>query len=166
MAYRPRGTTSGEWQGFKAMAWALTLAATVASQSPAPRAQTDQTPPTVVARTPAVGATGVAVQTAVAVVFSEPIQAATVSFVLRNSLGQVVGAQVTYDPGTRTGTLNPNGALAGSQTFTATVTGARNLANNQMAPVSWSFATGTEGFQDDDAPADRSLPTHSHPVRR
>ena len=32
------------------------------------------------------------------------------------------------------------------------MTGARDLANNQMAPVSWSFETGTEGFQDTTLP--------------
>ena len=125
MAYRPRGTTSGEWQGFKAMAWALTLAVTLASQSSAPRAQTDQTPPTVVARTPAVGATGVAVQTAVAVVFSEPVQPATVVVELRNASNQLIAAQLTYDAPTLTATLVPNAALVGSQQYTATARSAR-----------------------------------------
>ena len=98
-------------------------------------------------------------------IFSEAIQPATLSFVLRNSLNQVVSSQVTYDDGTRTATLNPNSALAGSQTFTATVSGARDLAGNLMAQVNWSFTTSTDGFQDTVLPQTRPDATHRHPVR-
>ena len=108
----------------------------------------DTTAPTLTARSPNVGVTGVATSIEVAATFSEPIQPATVTMVLRNSTNVVQASQVTYDAATRTATLNPDNDLAGSQTFTATVSGARDLAGNQMSQVTWSFTTATPGFQD------------------
>ena len=67
---------------------------------------------------------------------------------LRNSGSQLLAASVTYDAPSRTATLDPTPELAGSQTFTVTVSGARDLAGNTMTPVSWTFTTGTAGFQD------------------
>jgi glucose/arabinose dehydrogenase len=148
MAFRPRGARSGEWQGLRTVAWALTLAGTLASQASVPRAQTDQTPPTVVARTPAVGAAGISVQTAVAVVFDEPVQPATVVVELRNASDQLVAAQLTYDAPTLTATLVPNAALVGSQQYTATARSARDIAGNVMAQITWSFSTASAGFVD------------------
>ena len=131
---------------------ALLLAAAIAVLAAgAPRAQGDQ-PPTVIAKSPPANASGVSPNINVTAIFSEPIQPATLSFVLRNSLNEVMSSQVAYDNGTSTATLNPNGALAGSQTFTATVSGARDLAGNQMGQVNWSFTTSTDGFQDNVLP--------------
>jgi glucose/arabinose dehydrogenase len=149
MTARPEGVTSGGWQGVRTVAWALTVAGTLASNSPSPRAQTgDQTPPAVVARTPATGAVGVAVQTTVAVVFSEPVQPATVVLELRNASNQLVAAQLTYDAPTQTATLEPDAALVGSQQYTATARSARDLAGNVMAQITWSFSTSSAGFVD------------------
>ena len=114
----------------------------------APMAQGDSTPPTVTAKSPPAGATGVSPSINVTAIFSEAIQSATLSFVLRNSSNQAVSALVSYDPVTRKATLDPDSALAGSQQFTATISGVRDLANNLMTQVSWSFTTGTDGFQD------------------
>jgi glucose/arabinose dehydrogenase/PKD repeat protein len=124
---------------------AVTLAVAIHTS---PTAQGDATPPVIETRSPATGATGVSTLIDVSAVFSEPIQAATLSMVLRNSSSQVVASQVTYDAAARTGMLDPNNELSGSQTFTVTVSGARDLAGNQMTPVTWSFTTGTPGFQD------------------
>ena len=49
---------------------------------------------------------------------------------------------MSYDDSTHTATLTPSAALAVSTTYTATVSGAADLAGNTMAaPVIWSFTT-------------------------
>ena len=116
--------------------------------SPAPSGQGDVTPPTISAQSPAANATGVSTLIDVRASFSEPIQSATLVMQLRNSGNQLVAAAVTYDAPSRTATLDPTAELTGSQTFTVTVSGARDLAGNTMATVSWAFTTGTAGFQD------------------
>ncbi len=104
---------------------------------------TDTTPPTVSDRSPASGATGVATATNVTATFNEPVQSGTVSFTLTGPGGASVPAAVSYDGPSQTATLNPNADLAASAAYTATVSGARDLAGNQMtAPVTWSFTTG------------------------
>ncbi len=108
----------------------------------------DVTPPAVAVQSPAAGASGVSTLIVVKATFSEPVQAATVAMTLRNSSNQLLASSVAYDAGTRTATLSPTAELAGSQVFTASVTGGRDLAGNLMSPVTWSFTTGTAGFQD------------------
>ena len=85
---------------------------------------------------------------------------------LRNSSNQLIAAPVTYDAASRTATLDPTPELAGSQTFTVTVSGARDLAGNAMTAVSWSFTTGTAGFQDAVLPQTGLVDPDGHPVRR
>jgi methionine-rich copper-binding protein CopC len=103
----------------------------------------DTTPPTVVARSPAPSATGVAASANVTATFSEPVQPATITFTLSGP-GGTVPAAVSYDAAGRTATLNPNADLAASASYTATVSGARDTAGNQMtAPVTWTFTTGS-----------------------
>jgi hypothetical protein len=149
MAIRPGDVTSRGRRFFRVAAWSLTVVGTLTSNSPAPRAQpSDVTPPAVVARTPAIGAAGVSVQTKVAVVFDEPVQPATIVVELRNSSNQLVTAQLTYDAPTLTATLAPTAALAGSQQFTATARSAQDLAGNVMAQISWTFSTASAGFVD------------------
>ncbi|WP_309238604.1 N,N-dimethylformamidase beta subunit family domain-containing protein [Actinoplanes aureus] len=97
----------------------------------------DTTAPTVTTRTPAPGATGVATGTKVSAAFSEPVQGGTVTMSLSNTAGTTA-----YDPGTGTATFTPAAALAANTTYTATVSGAKDLAGNTMAAVSWSFTTG------------------------
>jgi hypothetical protein len=100
------------------------------------------TPPKVTSETPAPNATNVATNTTVKAVFSESIQSSTISFVLKDSNGNVVPAAVSYDDPSQTATLTPNAALANSTTYTATVTGAKDqLGNLLAAPVTWSFTT-------------------------
>jgi methionine-rich copper-binding protein CopC len=99
----------------------------------------DTTPPTVVARSPAPGATGVAGSANVTASFSEPVQANTISFVLRDAANATVAAAVAYDATTRTVTLNPNATLVANAVYTATLSGATDNAGNVMATVSWSF---------------------------
>ena len=86
---------------------------------------TDTTPPTIISRSPAPGATDVAVSTTVTVGFSEPMLASTIStssFRLRASgAPSDVPATVTY-AGT-TATLTPNAALAPATQYQVTVAG-------------------------------------------
>jgi hypothetical protein len=104
----------------------------------------DTVPPSVTGRSPAPNATGVATSTNVTATFSEAVQAATVSFTLTGPGGTAVVAAVSYDAASRTATLNPNADLAPSTGYTATVSGARDTAGNQMTgPTSWTFTTGS-----------------------
>src|SRR5919198_1789962 len=104
---------------------------------------TDTTPPTVTGRSPSPNASGVATSANVTATFSEAVQSSTISFTLTGPGGTSVPAAVTYDGPSQTATLNPDADLAASTVYTATVSGARDVAGNQMtAPVSWSFTTG------------------------
>jgi hypothetical protein len=112
----------------------------------------DTTRPTIAARTPASGATGVARNTAVTLRFSEAMDPASITattFTLRTTSGSVfVPRSVSYDPVTFTATLTPSATLAASTGYTASVTGGtggvRDVAGNTLsATSSWSFTTGT-----------------------
>jgi len=105
-----------------------------------PPSTADTTPPTVTARTPAAGATGVATSTAVTATFSEPVQPATIVMSVTGPAGAVAGS-TAYDAATQRGTFTPSAALATSTQYTASVSGAQDAAGNQMAPTSWSFTT-------------------------
>ena len=112
-------------------------------------AGTDTTPPTVASVSPAAGATLVAANAAVNAVFSEPVNAATISgstFQLFGPSNSLVAATVTYTSGSQTATLTPTAALAYSTTYTAVLTGGSNgvkdVAGNAMTSnFTWSFTT-------------------------
>jgi hypothetical protein len=101
----------------------------------------DTTPPTVTSQTPAPGATGVAIGTAVSATFSEAVQPGTISLVVTGPNNQAVSGPVTYDANTHIVTFSPTSPLAAQVTYTVTLTGAKDAAGNTMAPVSWSFTT-------------------------
>jgi glucose/arabinose dehydrogenase/phosphodiesterase/alkaline phosphatase D-like protein len=132
---------------------ATAIVAVVATLTPvtkpaALRAQGDTQPPAVVSRSPSPSATTVSTQIIVRAIFSEAIQPATLSFVLRNSGGTIIPATATYDSDTLTASLDPSSDLAASATFTATISGVKDLAGNSItAPVVWSFTTATPTFQ-------------------
>ncbi len=120
------------------VSWTFTTAAAV-----------DTVPPTVTARVPAVGATGVAVATNVTATFSEAMNAATViganATVRQGTLatGALVGAVTTYNATTRVLTINPNANLLADTRYTVRLTnGIRDVAGNAMVAVTWSFLTG------------------------
>jgi methionine-rich copper-binding protein CopC len=101
--------------------------------------------PTVTTHTPASGATSVAVSSTVTATFNEAVQSSTIIFTLTSSSGSSVAAAVTYNNTNDTATLTPSVALAYSTTYTATVSGAQNVAGGAMAaPVSWSFTTAAQ----------------------
>ncbi len=101
----------------------------------------DTTPPTVTARTPAVGATGVATNTTVTVTFSEALQPDTAVLALTGPGGAAVAGTPSYNATSRTLTLTPSAALAASTSYTVTVSGAKDTAGNTMNPVTWTFTT-------------------------
>jgi hypothetical protein len=111
----------------------------------------DTTPPSVTAVSPASGATGIGVSTAVTATFSEAMDASTITtaaFELRDSGGGLFPATVTYNSSTRTATLQPTSALMPSTVYTATVKGGsvdprvKDAAGNALAAnVAWSFTT-------------------------
>jgi methionine-rich copper-binding protein CopC len=101
----------------------------------------DTTPPTVVATTPASGAALASFAGGVTATFSKPVQAGTISFTLTDASGNPVAATLSYNAATNTATLTPSGGLMPTATYTATVSGAQDLAGNTMNPVSWSFTT-------------------------
>ncbi|MFC4784407.1 N,N-dimethylformamidase beta subunit family domain-containing protein [Nocardioides sp. MAHUQ-72] len=110
----------------------------------------DTTKPTLSNRSPASGATNVAVGVAPTATFSEPVTASTVTFTLKNPAGTTVTATTAYDAATRTATLTPGAPLQPSTTYTAAVSGATDAAGNVMDPDTWTFTT---------AAADTTKPT-------
>ncbi len=108
------------------------------------RAQSGGQPPTIVFQTPSPGAMGQAVTSRVAATFSEAIQPSSVTFVLVDSSNNAVPATVSYDPTSYSVTLTPNAYLSNSLTYTATLSGATDLAGNVMTgSLIWSFSTGS-----------------------
>jgi hypothetical protein len=109
------------------------------SQPPA-----DTTPPTVVSTTPASNATNVSPGASVTATFSEPLNASTVTnanFTLSGPAG-AVAANVTYNSGSNSATLQPASALAAGASYTAQLSGVKDLAGNSLASIySWSFTT-------------------------
>jgi methionine-rich copper-binding protein CopC len=111
----------------------------------------DTTAPTITARTPAAGATAVALSSPINVTFSETMDAATLSggtLVLRNAQGAAVSAAVSYNASTQVATLTPSSLLTPSTQYTATVRGgatdpvAKDIAGNRLGADSvWSFTT-------------------------
>ena len=107
----------------------------------------DTTPPVVSVSTPANGASGVSITTAVTATFSEPMNAASITsttFELRNAANVKVPAVVTY--GELTATLQPASPLTVSASYTARVrggpTGVKDSAGNALAAdFVWSFST-------------------------
>ena len=114
---------------------------------------TDTTPPTVASTAPIGGATGVGTQSNVTATFSEPIDPTTLggaTFELRNGVGAVLTAAVTYDAATLTATLDPSGPLATGSSYTARLRGGtsdprvKDTNGNALASDRvWSFATAS-----------------------
>ncbi|MGH9891117.1 MAG: Ig-like domain-containing protein, partial [bacterium] len=114
-------------------------------------AAADTTPPTVTSTTPVSDATGVSPASPVTAVFSEAMNAATITgstFELRDPGNALVPATVGYNASTNTATLTPTSPLASSASYTATVRGGatdprvKDLAGNALAAnVTWSFTT-------------------------
>lgn len=101
----------------------------------------DTTPPTVIARSPAPGATAVSLATAVSATFSEDVQPATIAMELRSPGNLLVPSTMSYNASTRTVTLIPDAPLTSSSVYTVNLNGAQDVAGNPMTALSWSFTT-------------------------
>ena len=86
--------------------------------------------PTVTTETPASGATNVGAATTLTASFSEPVQASNLSFTLAPTGGSPVSATLSYGVATFTATLTPNSPLTASTTYTASDSGASDLAGD------------------------------------
>ena len=111
----------------------------------------DTTPPAVSSRTPASGATQVAVGATVNVGFNEAMSAATINtstIELRNASNTLIPSSVSYNAATNVATLTPTASLALNTAFTVTVRGGatdprvKDVALNALAANdTWSFTT-------------------------
>ncbi|MGC1850804.1 MAG: N,N-dimethylformamidase beta subunit family domain-containing protein, partial [Solirubrobacterales bacterium] len=109
----------------------------------------DTTPPIIGNRSPVDKATEVARDVMVSASFDEAMNPATISgstVQLKDPLGTLVPASVSYDAGLHKATLDPTESLEYATTYTATVkggpTGVADVAGNHLvASSSWSFTT-------------------------
>jgi methionine-rich copper-binding protein CopC len=97
----------------------------------------DTTPPAIISITPADGEKGVDVKSVLTVQFSETVNLGDSSF----SVNGVTGS-TEYVDSTHTAYFIPSGGLSYYTTYTATVTGVKDLAGNAMAAdKTWTFTT-------------------------
>jgi hypothetical protein len=104
----------------------------------------DGTLPTITAKSPANGATGVSRTANVTATFSEAVlNATTKTFYLRRT-GTLtnVAAVVTYDATLHKATLNPSVTLAASSSYTVYINDIYDATGNQVTFTSWAFTTG------------------------
>jgi uncharacterized protein YkwD len=112
--------------------------------APTSTAPTGNPPPTLTARTPGVGATGVSPATSVSVRFSEAVQGvSTSSFVLRDAVtGTVLPGAVSYDSATRQAVLRPNHWLGLEHSYRVSLSSSiRDAGGAGLAFTSWNFTT-------------------------
>jgi hypothetical protein len=101
-------------------------------------------PPTVTAKSPSAGATGVATTVAPTATFSRAMDQTTISgtTVTLSSSSGLVAASVAYDATSRTVTLTPSGPLANGVTYTMQLSSAIKSQDGQaLAATSWTFTT-------------------------
>src|SRR4051812_45854298 len=106
----------------------------------------DRTPPDLVRIGPANGAHGVAVNTPIRAIFSETMDAASLSpatFSVHDPGGNIIAGTRSSSSSDRLFTLFPAAPLVAFTTYTATVNGVRDLSGNVLAEsFSWTFTTG------------------------
>ncbi len=110
--------------------------------------QPPNAPPTVTARTPASGATGVPVGNNITATFSEAVQGVTTTtFRVRSNAAPntVINATVTRNGTTNQWILDPAANLQANTAYTVTLTGGaaaiRDGQNAPLATTTWSFTT-------------------------
>ena len=91
------------------------------------------TPPGVTTVTPGSGASGVAVSVAPSATFSQPVTPSTVSFTVKDAANNTVTGAVSFNAGDTVATFTPSSSLAGSTTYTATVSGRRTPRGTPMS---------------------------------
>jgi hypothetical protein len=114
----------------------------------------DTLPPTITSTVPANTATGVGINQAVNATFSKAMDPATIStatFTVAGPGSSPVTGTVSYNVSSFIATFTPASNLAPSTTYTATITGAKDVAGNALtsgaAPNPWTFTTGTTTTQ-------------------
>ncbi len=110
----------------------------------------DLAPPTITSTVPANAATGVGINQAVNATFSkamDPTTISTATFTVTGPGATPVIGTVAYDVPSHVATLTPTSNLAPSTTYTATISGVKDVAGNALAsgaaPNPWTFTTGT-----------------------
>ncbi|MFN0030176.1 MAG: DUF4082 domain-containing protein [Acidimicrobiales bacterium] len=107
----------------------------------------DNVGPSVSSQIPAPGSVDVLADATVVAGFDEPVTPASISFTLRDGGGATLGGTLAYDGATRRATYTPASALISGASYTAAVSGARDLAGNPMvAPSVWSFTVASAGL--------------------
>ncbi|WP_131740499.1 DUF4082 domain-containing protein [Actinomadura roseirufa] len=102
----------------------------------------DTTPPAVAAKSPGNDATSVPTGGKVTVTFNEAIRPGTAAFTVAGPGGQQVAGTTTLDASGRVLTFAPSAGLAAATRYTASVSGAKDIAGNtQTGTVQWSFTT-------------------------
>ncbi len=104
-------------------------------------------PPTVTNVTPPNAATGVCPNKVLTATFSEAMDPTTITsanFKVTGPGATAVNGTVSYNSAANQAIFAPNAVLALNTTYTATITGVKDLFGNILvAPYTWSFATGT-----------------------
>jgi methionine-rich copper-binding protein CopC len=106
----------------------------------------DTTAPTIISRSPADLATGVAVSVTPSVTFSEPMDQSTINAtnikLIETVSGTAVAGTVGYDPATNTATFTPSSPLRNNIRYSFIVTtGVKDVAGNALAAQSTSTFT-------------------------
>ena len=92
-------------------------------------------------RFPGPGSTGIATNAVLSMTYNVAI-ANTPTFTLKDHLGNSVAGTLSYNSSTHTFTFTPTSALSGSETYTASISGAQDAAGNvQVGTTSWSFTS-------------------------
>ncbi len=105
----------------------------------------DATPPSVVTTGPTAGTTSVPTSMAITATMSESIQAASAHLTVTGPGGSVAGV-VSYSPTSLVVTFTPSTPLSAASTYTASLSGATDLAGNTMVgSTTWSFTTSGAG---------------------
>jgi len=114
----------------------------------------DTLPPTITSTVPANTATGVGINQAVNATFSkamDPTTISTATFTVTGPGSSLVTGTVAYNVSSFIATFTPASNLAPNTTYTATITGAKDVAGNALtsgaAPNPWTFTTGTTTTQ-------------------
>lgn len=99
-------------------------------------------PPSVTATTPANNAGGVAISIAPTATFNTAVVPTGIAFTLTDAAGIPISGSSGYNQATNTATFAPAAALAYSNTYTASISGATNATGQTMAaPYTWTFTT-------------------------
>lgn len=132
--------------GSAVMAAALTMAGCGGGSNSGNTNPPPATAPTVTSTSPASGATGVAVTTAISATFSRAMNVSTVTsaaFTLTATGGSAVAGTVSYNASTLTATFTPSASLAYNTQYTASLMASATASDGtaMSASYSWSFTT-------------------------